>query len=96
MDRVWDTSKYPPKPLVTLCQVKFIQVTRSKKVKFKILDLDGVIHVFKSDFPQEPKNDQKRFLNGSNRTKFENRKVAEILVNSIKGILVNSILGILN
>ena len=35
MDRVWDTSKYPPKPFVTLCEVKVIQGDEVKKVKFK-------------------------------------------------------------
>ena len=52
MDRVWDTSKYPSKPFVTLYQghtKKVIQGHEVKKVKFKILGLGGVIHVFRSD-----------------------------------------------
>ena len=55
MDRVWDTSKYHPKPFVTLCQVKVIQRQEVKKVKFNILGLGGVIHIFRSDFRQERK-----------------------------------------
>ena len=55
MDRVWDTPKYPPKPFVTLCKVKIIQGHEVKKVKFIILGFRGVIHVFRSDFLQEPK-----------------------------------------
>ena len=43
MDRVWNTSKFPPKPWVTLCQIKVIQGHEVKKIKFKILSLDGVI-----------------------------------------------------
>ena len=31
MSRVWDTSKYPPKTFVTLCQVKVIQCHEVKK-----------------------------------------------------------------
>ena len=53
MDPVWDTSKYPPKMFVTLCQIKVIQ---GHKVKCKILSLGGVIHAFRSDFRQERKN----------------------------------------
>ena len=56
MNRVRDTSKYPPKPFVTLCQVKVIQGHEAKGVKFKILDLGGVIHVFRSDIRQEFQN----------------------------------------
>ena len=47
MDRVWDTSKYPPKTFVTLCQVKVIQGQEVKKVKFNIWGLGGVMHVFR-------------------------------------------------
>ena len=55
MDRVCDTSKYPPKPFVTLCKVKVIQGHEVKKVKFKIFGLGGVIHLFRPDFRQERK-----------------------------------------
>ena len=55
MDRVWGTSKYPPKPFVTLCQVKVNHGHEVKKIKFKILGLGGVMHVFRSDFRQERK-----------------------------------------
>ena len=55
MNRIWDTSKCPPKHFVTLCQVKVIQGHEVKKVNFKILGLGGVIHVFRSDFRQELK-----------------------------------------
>ena len=52
MDRVWDTFKYPPKPLVTLCQIKVIQGHKVKKVKFNILSLGILIHVLMSHFHQ--------------------------------------------
>ena len=55
MDRVWDTSKYPPKPFVTLRQVKAIQGHEVKRVKFKILCLGGVIHVLRSGCRQQRK-----------------------------------------
>ena len=55
MGRVWDTSKYPPKSFVTLCQMRGIQGHKVKKVKFKILSLGGVLHIFGSDFRQEHK-----------------------------------------
>ena len=55
MDRVWDTSKYPPKPFVTLCQIKVIQGQEIEKVKLIIVGLGGVMHVFRSDFRQEYK-----------------------------------------
>ena len=57
MDRVWDTSWYPPKPFVTLCQVKLIQGHEIKKVKFKIGGLVGMMHAFRSDFRAERKHD---------------------------------------
>ena len=62
MDRVWDTPRCPPKPFVTLRQIKVIQGHEVKKVKFKILSLGGVIHVFGSDFRQERKNDPRTLL----------------------------------
>ena len=37
MDRVWHTSKYPPKPFVTWCQVKAIQGHEVKEFKSKFL-----------------------------------------------------------
>ena len=55
MDRVWDTSKHPPKHFVTLCQVMIIQGNEAKNVKFKILGLGGVMHVFRSDFHHDRK-----------------------------------------
>ena len=57
MDRVCDACEYPPKPIVDLCQVKVIHGHEVKKIKFKILGLDGVIQVFRSDFRQERKNE---------------------------------------
>ena len=36
MDRVWDTSKYHPKPFVTLCQVNVIQGQEVKKWHLKL------------------------------------------------------------
>ena len=52
MDRVWDTSKNPSRPFVTLCQIKDIQSHEVKKVKFNILSLGYVTHVLWSDFRQ--------------------------------------------
>ena len=46
MDRVWDTSKYHPKPFLTLCKDKVIQGQEVKKVKYKMVGLGSVIHVF--------------------------------------------------
>ena len=54
----WNASgifKNPPTPFVTLCQTKVIQGNKVKTVKFTILGLGGVIHVFGSDFRQERK-----------------------------------------
>ena len=44
-----------PGALVTLCQVMVIHGHVVKKVKFKIVGLCGVTHVFRSDFRQERK-----------------------------------------
>ena len=76
MSRVWDTSKTPPKPFVTLCQIKVIQGQEVEKVEFKILCLGGVIHVLGQDFRHE------HFLNDPNRITIENRNNAKIPVNS--------------
>ena len=57
MDRVWDTSKYPPKPFVTLCKIKVNQGQELKKVIFRIFSLGGMIHVFWSEICRERKND---------------------------------------
>ena len=84
MDRIWDTSKCPPKPFVTLCEVKVIQGHEVKKVKLKVLGSSSVIHVFRSDFRQEQKKVPEYFYSGPNRTKFEKRTNADILVNSVK------------
>ena len=44
-----------------------------------------VMHVFGSAFRQgRKKNDPRALLNGPNRTKIENKKNAEILVNNVK------------
>ena len=55
MDRIWDTSKYPLKPLMILGQNKVIQRHEVKKVKTKILGSGGVVQTAKSDFRQERK-----------------------------------------
>ena len=74
MDRIWDASKYPLKPLMTLCQNK-VQGHEAKKVKIEILGLGGVMQAAKSDFRQERKKmTPEYFLKGSNETKFEKRK----------------------
>ena len=84
MDRAWNTTKYPPKPFVILCEVKVNQGREAKKIKFKILGLIGVIHVFRSDFRQKAKNDPRTLFEGPKSEQFENRKNAEVLVNSSK------------
>ena len=67
MDRIWDTSKYPLKSLMTLCQNK---VTRLKKVKIKMLCSGGVMQVAKSDFRQERKQmTLEHLLKGPNEKK---------------------------
>ena len=60
MNQVWDASKYAPKPLMTLCQVKVIRitaVTASEKVKITILASGSAIYGFWSDFRKEREND---------------------------------------
>ena len=54
MDRIWDTSKYPHKLIMTLCQSKVIQ-GHEEKVKIKMLGSVGVMQAPKSDFRQERK-----------------------------------------
>ena len=48
MDCVWDTSKYHPKLSVGIFKVRVIQ--GQGKVKWKILGLGGVVHVFLVSF----------------------------------------------
>ena len=52
MDRIWDTSKYPLKSLITLYQNKVIQGHEVKKVKIKILASVGVVRAAMSVFRQ--------------------------------------------
>ena len=78
MNRVWDTSRYPPEPLVTSRQVNVIRDHEVKKVILEILGLGGVILVFRSYLRQErEKMTIEHFLNDP---KFENRKNIEISV----------------
>ena len=72
ISRVWDASK---NPFVTLRQIKVIQGHEVEKVKFKMLCLSGVIHVFGQDFRQNAKNDPRTLLNGLNPMIIENRKM---------------------
>ena len=64
-----------PQAFCTLCQVKVIQGHEVINVKLKILGLGGVIHVFRSYFRQELKNDPRTLFERPNRTKLENRKI---------------------
>ena len=69
---------------MTLWQFKVIQHHEVKEVKFKILSL-GELYMFLVRFSATTqKTTPEHFLNGPNRTKIENRKNAEILVNSVK------------
>ena len=49
MNSIWDTSRYPPKHLMTSCQVKITRRHEFKKVKMEILGLVGAID-FKAIF----------------------------------------------
>ena len=93
MDRVWDTFKYPPKSFVSLCQViqdheahpRFIQDHEVKKGQIKNFEFGWCDTCFQVKFSSRTqKLTLEYFLNGPNRTKSENRKMAEILVNSVK------------
>ena len=55
MDRVWDNFKYPPKPFVTLCQVKVIQGHEVKRVQIQNFGFGWCDTFFRSDFRQERK-----------------------------------------
>ena len=58
-------------------------------VKFSILGLGGVIHVFWGRiFVENVINDPRTLFERRNRTKIGNRKNAEILVNSVKSGLL--------
>ena len=59
MDRAWNSSRYPPKPMVTSCQVKITRGYEFRKVKLKILVLGGVIHAVAIFFHGERKNGSK-------------------------------------
>ena len=84
MDRVRDSSKNPPRPKVTFCQVNAIQVHETKNVESKILGLSGVIHVFTSNFRQEDKNVPRTFFERPKSVTTKNRKNNETPVNSVK------------
>ena len=57
MGRVWDTSKDPPKSFVSLCQFKVIQGHQAKNVKFQIVGLCCLVHIFKLHFDKNAEND---------------------------------------
>ena len=63
---------------MTVCQIKVIQGQEVKKVKCYVLGLGGVMHVVGQIFVKNAKKDPRAFLNGSNRTNFENQKHAEL------------------
>ena len=80
MSRVWDTSKHPPKPFLDLCRIKVIQ---SQKVKLKALGLVDVMYVLGLFFFKNAKVNLEHFLNGQNRTQFENQKNTEVPGNRV-------------
>ena len=83
MNRGWDTSKYPPKFLVTLCQVKVIYGHEVKKAKLMLLVFGSVVHVFGHIFAKTQKHDPRALIGLPKSGKFENRKTADISVNSV-------------
>ena len=58
--------------------------SRGRKSQIQNFGSGLLEHIFRSNFEKNAKNDLKHFLKGLNRTKFRNRKIAEILVNSVK------------
>ena len=71
VDRVWDTSYYPPEHLVGSCQAKVIRGQEVKKVPQNV-GLGGTIHISRSDFRKEAKNDPIKFFNDPYRRIIQN------------------------
>ena len=92
MDRVWDTSKYHPKPSVSIFKVK---VTQGHEVKewsnWKFWVSTAWYMFLGSGFSSGTrKMTVKHFLNGPNRTNFENRENTEIARDSVKNSLLST------
>ena len=80
MGRVCDTSKYHPKPSLSI-----FKVTRPKKGQTKNFVFGRLETYFKVSFSSWLwKMTLKHFLNGPNGTKIENRENTEILVITVK------------
>ena len=91
MDHVWDTSKCPPKHFVTLCQLRAIQGHEVKKdqiYNFRFGQCDTCFQVTFSSRAQ--RMTLEHFLNGPNRTIFENLKITDILKQHKSGLLWHS------
>ena len=86
MDPVRDTSQYHPKLSLIIFKVKVIQChfPGQGKVKLKILCLGGVCMFLGQVSLRTRKMTPEDLFNGPNPTKFENRKNAEILENTVK------------
>ena len=60
MDRIWDTSKYLPKPFATLC--RGYPGSRGQKDHFKIFGLGSVMHFWVRLSSRAQKNDPRTLL----------------------------------
>ena len=72
MDRVWDSSKHPPKPLATSCQLKAI---RGLEVSMYIFGLCGAIYCYGQNFVKNAKMALTLFERPSGR---ENLRIAKM------------------
>ena len=92
MDRVWDTSKHPPKPLVTRVKSRSPDVTRSKDqdVNSRFVWYDTYFQVGFSFIMQ--KMTLNHFLKGKIGKK-RNSKNAEITWNNVKKALLTFIMA---
>ena len=85
MDRVWDTSKYHSKLLVTIFNVKVIQNHAVKeKSNWKLTFGRGDTCFWSVLHQEREKITIKNALSGLKRTKFTNQENAEIPGNSVK------------
>ena len=88
MDRVYDTSKYPPKPFVTLCQSQVIQSPEVKNRQISNFEFGWPNTCFWVRFLSRTQKTIIRMLFERPKSdKIENRRNAEIIVNSVKIIL---------
>ena len=84
MDRIWDTYKYPLKPLMTLCQNKVIQGHEVKKLKLKFWVRLVWCRLLSQFFVNNAKNDTGTLFEGPKWDKIWKSKNAKILINNAK------------